>query len=194
MTLKYAYFSIFLILLEQFQCSVLDEAMKLPISLYPSSHKMPLLKESTLGARHNPSTREAIFTVYFPHHPFAYHNIGPFLMSARHVCKNADIVLAVPSDSPQFFVDTLNSYNVVLYLLSVQKITTKKSITAFHFSDLPEETAMPLAQLRYYLYQYWAFKYESETAILVSDFRDVFFQSDPFKYRSELYMNKGNMK
>lgn len=164
-------------------------ASALPLKLYPA-HDMPMLKPWSGSVSHNPMSRNAIFSLNFPDHIFGMYNIASFLGSARKF-HDGDIVLALPTSAPKDFLADIVQYDVVIYLLPMSFFEGAEKVPMFHFDNLPNSTAMPLAEIRYLMYQYWALKYHRKTTVLVSDFRDVFFQSNPFIYADNIWNSHG---
>ena len=159
--------------------------------MYPTNLSFPELRPDVGSASHRSATLSAVFAFHFPHHPFAYHNIGIFLSSLRKV-HDGDIVMAIPANSPDTFIDKHKAHDVVVYSLPLEKVSLKHNLVGIKFEEFPDETAMPMSIFRYYLYWYWAKQYSSDTWILVSDFRDVFFQADPFTYKEHVWKRPGS--
>lgn len=167
----------------------LADASVLPLKLYPS-RDMPLLREWNGSASHNPTSKHVIFSLNFPDRVFGMYKIESFLGSARKF-HDGDIVLALPINAKKEFVQAVSRYDVIVYFLDVREVAGPQDVPMFYFSHLSSDTAVPLAQTRYMLYQYWALKYHRQTTILVSDFRDVFFQSNPFIYAEDVWNRQG---
>lgn len=143
-----------------------------------------------MSVSHNPISKNVMFSLNFPDHIFGYYNLASFLGSARKF-HDGDIVLAVPDSSPEHFLEKLVQYDVVIYLMPLVEVKGPHDVTSYYFDHLTPSSAIPLAQIRYIMYQYWALKYHRKTNILTADFRDVFFQSNPFVYNSHLWKSKG---
>lgn len=172
-----------------FQRGVLVAASRLPIKVYPN-YTVPILAPWNQSQAHNPLARTAVFAVNFPDDIFGFYNFGPFLSSLRKY-HDGDVVLAVPSNSPLHYLHKLIQFDVVVYIMPLQSMENLNGVTCYYFNDMSPDKAVPLAQIRYIMYQFWALKYPKRTNILVSDFRDVFFQSNPFIYNKQSWNSPG---
>lgn len=116
-----------------------------------------------------------------------YTNLGGygaknFATTLRNTGYDGDIVIATLPNALPKFVEALNNSKVITYAIDLECTGVAYS-TVCNFKQMPIGVHVPHNMLRYYLYNMWALKYESDAKILLADFRDVFFQSNPFTYR-----------
>ena len=147
-----------------------------------ANHERGEFEPVNWSSRHHPNNRWAIFAVGMQK-GLRPREVKLFVESARKAGFTDDIVLAIMPDTPQDTLDLLKQLSVVVYEVGVE--CTKAKAAGFDVCSMNSHDAkeVPIAMLRYYLYQWWAIKYSPETRIMISDFRDVFFQSHPFYYR-----------
>lgn len=169
--------------------AVVAAASVMPIRLHPS-YTLPELQPWLGSVQHNLKTPDVVFSVNFPEGVFGFNNEASFLGSLRKF-HDGDIVLGVPADSPQHFLQRLALYDVVVYMLPIEKVEGANGVGCYMFDGMAAADAVPLAQMRYLLYKSWSLLYPRRTNILLSDFRDVFFQSNPFTYGRHIWGNAG---
>mmetsp|Transcript_4104 Transcript_4104/g.6356 ORF Transcript_4104/g.6356 Transcript_4104/m.6356 type:complete len:394 (-) Transcript_4104:103-1284(-) len=144
-------------------------------------HGIPAnLTRESWSAPHRPNSRFAIFTVGMQHN-LRPREVKMFLGTARKAGFDDDIVVAVYPEMDQDTKNELKLKNAVVYAVSAAcGGQSPKFFCSFtHLGT----NSMPVAMLRFYLYQWWAQLYSSNTVIMVADFRDVFFQMHPFYYK-----------
>jgi hypothetical protein len=107
-----------------------------------------------------------------------------FVGNLRDTGYTGDIVLAIDPNSNAKFISTLKEYAVITYTVDLTcQGPPNDRICSFTQSE--ENTPkVSINMIRYYMYQWWARKYEPDALIMLSDFKDVFFQSNPFTYRT----------
>jgi hypothetical protein len=139
-------------------------------------------REESWSSSHNSNSRWAIFTVGMMK-SLQPREVKLFIETARKAGYTDDIVVAILPGAEQKTLDTLKALNAIVYVIDIQ--CTKATVNNFDFCSMTSFGAkeVPVAMLRYYLYQWWAMKYSSTTRIMMSDFRDVFFQTHPFYHR-----------
>jgi hypothetical protein len=103
-----------------------------------------------------------------------------FLGTLRKSGYTGDVVIGVVPGSNVNFINTLKKYNAIIYEIDYDCIGEGHG-TLCSFKG--QSTKVSVNMVRYYLYQWWALKYNENALIMVADFRDVFFQSNPFNYR-----------
>ena len=76
---------------------------------------------------------------------------------------------------------TLKQLNAITYTVNPDCVGDSHSKVC---SFPGHNVKVSINMVRFYLYQWWAMRYDSNALIMISDFRDVFFQANPFTYRS----------
>ena len=132
---------------------------------------------------HNVST--AVFSVgIMPNSMPIYSKF--FLGTLRKTGFDGDIVVAFHQDISEGVLEALLKHNPVLYRPTYSCIELSKTDTR---CEIEGQTgpSLTIHMMRYYMYLWWASKYQKHTLILLADFRDVFFQSNPFNYMTSLW-------
>ena len=164
-----------------------------------SKHKPKDFEPDGWSGRHHPDSRWAIFTAGMQK------NLRPrevkfFVETARNAGFRDDIVVAILPETDQETLDTLKELKAIVYTIGIEArlllyLTLSSNLLSlqcaisvaanFDICSMTKYGAkkVPIAMLRYFLYQWWAMKYSSGTRIMISDFRDVMFQSHPFYFR-----------
>jgi hypothetical protein len=128
---------------------------------------------------HNPAG-PAVFTVAMG--GFLRFDAMMFAGSLRETGYKGDIVVAVQPNSDPRFMKVWKYYGCIIYTVSPNCTGEAHSrVCSLYAGD--NSPAVSINMVRFYMYQWWARKYNSEALILVSDFRDVFFQANPFNYK-----------
>jgi hypothetical protein len=106
-----------------------------------------------------------------------------FAGTLRKTGFKGDIVVGVSPTARPDFIQALHELKCILYTINIDcgGVHNAKMCT---FKEKTNIIA-PIAMIRYFLYEFWATKYDSFAWIMVSDFSDVIFQSNPFQYRTE---------
>jgi hypothetical protein len=112
---------------------------------------------------------------------YDFNTAALFAGTARSSGFRGDIVVAVLEKSNATLFSAFDKYGAIQYRLSSPKCIGDRNDRVCALREGGKY--VPLAMLRFYMYQHWALQYDPRALIMVSDFRDVFFQSDPFKYR-----------
>jgi hypothetical protein len=139
------------------------------------------LEPEPWGGKHNPDG-PAIFAAAMST-DMQMHDAQVFLGTARKAGYTGDIVLAVLPGSRSGFMDAVKKSKAVVYTVAPDcqgEYNDKKC----SFKGQDGGMKVSINMVRFYIYQYWTSKYNSDALIMLSDFRDVMFQSDPFKYRT----------
>jgi hypothetical protein len=134
------------------------------------------------SAEHSPNQRFAIFAISLKRELDMKTTKG-FVGTARKVGFAGDIVLAAHPKVNGGIKKYLQQKQVTVYGLDVACRGKNPTEVCTLPSEFAATKALPLAMLRFYLYQWWALQYQEGTVVLLSDFRDVFFQADPFAYK-----------
>lgn len=103
-----------------------------------------------------------------------------FCGTLRKSGYTGDIVVGIVPDSPVQFINALKKHKAIIYEIDYDCIGQGHG-TLCSFKG--QTTKVSINMVRYYLYQWWALKYNENALIMLADFRDVFFQSNPFNYR-----------
>lgn len=110
-------------------------------------------------------------------------NVQGFCGTARKSGFDGDIVLATHPHINNGIKKYLQDKRVTVYGLDVKcKGSNPTEVCTLASSEF-KTNAVPIAMLRFYIYQWWALQYEETSVIMLSDFRDVFFQANPFAYK-----------
>jgi len=104
-----------------------------------------------------------------------------FCGTARKGGFDGDFVIAVLPGSDQGFLDTLKENHAVVYTVAPE-CTGDSHNKVCGLKGMSQKFSINM--IRFYLYQWWASKYNEDALIMLSDFRDVFFQGNPFTYRT----------
>lgn len=106
-----------------------------------------------------------------------------FAGTLRKTGFKGDIVVGVSPTAKSDFIQALHDLKCILYTINLDcgDVRNSKMCT---FKEKTNVVA-PIAMIRYFLYEFWATKYESSSWIMLSDFSDVIFQTNPFQYRTE---------
>lgn len=142
-------------------------------SLYPNGElpNLPIFGESVHRVNEN-----AIFAFAF--YDLSVPTLADFVASARQYF-DGDIVMGINSTQNDDVLSFLSNHNVIVYQLDMVCDVEKQC----RFSDSPNQDMIPIALIRFYVYQYWAALYDPNVLLMISDARDVFFQSNPFEYK-----------
>lgn len=130
---------------------------------------------------HNSDSKFVIFTISLKDE-LSMKNVQGFVGTARKAGFDGDIVLAAHPKVNNGIKKYLQKQHVSVYGLDV-KCTGSNPREVCTLHEEFETNAVPIAMLRFYIYQWWAMQYDSSTVIMLSDFRDVFFQANPFAYK-----------
>ena len=143
--------------------------------------RMPEIYPLNTSAQHNRKADHVVFafTVGF------CNPMARFMPTLRQFF-DGDVVIAMTDRCKGKFVDSLHEHKAIIYVLPISRVNTSKIHQAY-FDGLPEDSAIYVPILRYYVYQRWAQLYRPSSLILLSDFRDVFFQSNPFDYSTNVW-------
>lgn len=106
-----------------------------------------------------------------------------FTKTARNAGFEGDIVVAVAPGSREGFLKTLRLTNSVIYTIDLHCVGNSDNDKRCSIEEGDDDAKVPIAMLRFYMYNWWARQYNSKTEIMISDFKDVFFQSNPFTYK-----------
>ena len=125
-------------------------------------------------AKHNKDAHHAIFTVGMSVN-FMKDIAIMFSKTARDAGFKGDIVVGVTPGSRAGFMNTLRAtgciiYSVPLYCNDAGDNDRRCSI------EENNDDKVAIAMLRFYMYNWWARQYSSDTEIMITDFKDVFFQ------------------
>ena len=133
------------------------------------------------SAPHRHQSKFAIFTISLKDE-LNMKAVQGFVGTARKYHYEGDIVLATHPQVHSSIKKYLQKHKVTVYGLDVKCSGQQPH----ELCSLPSDygtRSVPIAMLRFYIYQWWAMRYDSGTVIMLSDFRDVFFQSNPFAYK-----------
>mmetsp|Transcript_24751 Transcript_24751/g.41861 ORF Transcript_24751/g.41861 Transcript_24751/m.41861 type:complete len:398 (+) Transcript_24751:69-1262(+) len=133
------------------------------------------------SAAHRPDSQFAIFAISLKDE-VGMKGVQGFVGTARKAGFAGDIVLATHPKVHKGIQKYLYAKRVSVYGVDVK--CSGKNPT--EVCQLPAEfgaQAVPIAMLRFYIYQWWASLYQPAAVIMLSDFRDVFFQANPFAYK-----------
>jgi len=104
-----------------------------------------------------------------------------FCATARKAKFDGDIVVAVLPGQDSGFMAALREAKATVYTVKPLCVGERHD-TVCSFRE--NEPKFSINMVRFYLYQWWARKYQEDALIMLSDFRDVFFQANPFTYRT----------
>lgn len=125
-------------------------------------------------AQHNPNAPHVILTIGMSVN-FMRETAIMFSKTARDAGFEGDIVVGVTPGSRAGFMSTLRLTNCVLYTVPLYCNNAGDNDRRCSVEeDNEDKIAIPM--LRFYMYNWWARQYSSDTEIMVSDFKDVFFQ------------------
>jgi hypothetical protein len=137
---------------------------------------------------HHTHSKHAIFTISLKNE-VSMKAVQAFIGTARASGYDGDIVLATPSLTHSSIKKYLQKKRVTVYGINVkcydknpkELCSLSNEVTSLLTHSLTR--TVPIAMIRFYIYQWWALQYHSDTVIMLSDFRDVFFQANPFAYK-----------
>ena len=139
-----------------------------PIQMYPSGI-LPDFKPTEFSPQHRPG-QNAIFGAFFSRTPMGK-DIRGYPGTVR---KNfdGDIVIAIHPGMRDNLMEMLNNQKVIVYEVDITCVDAannpvNKDTENCRFTSVPEMEAMPMAQLRYYLYWYWSKKYDATSKLMI---------------------------
>lgn len=136
---------------------------------------------------HNKNTPNAIFTVGMSVN-FMRNIAIMFSKTARDAGFTGDIVVAVTPGSRDGFMKVLRATDCVIYTTPLYCNDGNDNNRRCSIEE-GNDDKIAIAMLRYYMYNWWARQYSSDTEIMIADFKDVFFQSNPFDYKRYQWAN-----
>jgi hypothetical protein len=113
-----------------------------------------------------------------------------FLGSLRRTGYDGDVVIATDELLTQDALNAALVHQPVIYKVTPECLSANESLWRGQKQCGIAGQRGPkvsVNMLRYYFYNWWATRYEPDTAILITDFTDVIFQSNPFTYMPELW-------
>lgn len=152
---------------EKRRAALVQKILKNPV---PSS----FVPDSDTPAQHNPNAPHVILTIGMSVN-FMRETAIMFSKTARDAGFEGDIVVGVTPGSRAGFMSVLRQtkcvmYTVPLYCNDAGDNDRRCSVE----ENNDDKIAIPM--LRFYMYNWWARQYSSDTEIMISDFKDVFFQ------------------
>lgn len=124
--------------------------------------------------KHNKNTPYAIFTIGMSVN-FMKSLAIMFSKTARDTGFDGDIVVGITPGSRDGFIKSLRATDCVMYTTPLYCNDAGDNDRRCSIEeDNEDKIAIPM--LRFYMYNWWARQYSSDTEIMIADFKDVFFQ------------------